>query len=315
MLTNKQITIKKPSKLSAFFICLIIASILWLLHALNTVYIYDITLPVTFRNMPAGKSPSGELPTSVTLKVKASGLKLMMISLNEFSKPLEIDFNELASDVDKSHYILSSGIKNFKSFINFQVEVKSVFPDTLALMVKNLIQKLVVVKPQLNIDYKQGFAADKIEVNPQKIIISGNSAELKNIDTVYTVPVYENAVSENISRTLQIQKPAAGVILGKNKIQLNLTVERLIERTFSVPLRPDKEMPGHQLVLFPSKVQVKITAPLSEQHHLDSAFIKGLVLTSSVNNKKMRVQLTGLKPNWHVIKLSPKEVEFLMIKK
>lgn len=314
-MTNKQITIKKPSKLSAFFICLIIASILWLLHALNTVYIRDIPVPVTFRNIPAGKLPVGELPSSVTVKVKASGLKLLMISMNEFRKPLEIDFNELASDAGQTRYLLSSGFKNFKSFINFQVEIKSVFPDTMAMLVKNSIQKLVVVKPLLNVDYKQGFAGGKIEVNPEKIIITGNSAELKSIDTVYTVPVYENAVSENISRTIQLQKPSAGIILAKNKVQLNIAVERLIERSFSVPLLPDKEIPGHQLVFFPSKVLVKITAPASEQHQLDSAFIKGLVITSSVNHKKMPVQLTGLKSDWHVIKLSPKEVEFLMIKK
>ena len=237
------------------------------------------------------------------------------MSVNDFKQPLELDFNQLKSDAGQTRYVVSSDIKNLKSFLKFQVGVKSVFPDTLVFTSKNASQKLVPVKPLLNLDFKQGYTLGKVSVSPDKIIVTGNTSELKTIDTVFTAPVFESGIDEQISRMVQLQKPSSGIIFEKNKVQISVSAERLIERSVSLTLEPDKEIAGHQLVFFPSKVQVKLTAPASEQQVLDSANIKGVVKTNAITNKKMPVQLIGIPQGWHVIKQSPKEVEFLMIKK
>ncbi|MEO6301694.1 MAG: hypothetical protein ABIP51_00850, partial [Bacteroidia bacterium] len=47
----------KPGKATAFFICLGIAALLWILQALNTVYTHTLIVPVTFKNLPQSKKP------------------------------------------------------------------------------------------------------------------------------------------------------------------------------------------------------------------------------------------------------------------
>jgi YbbR domain-containing protein len=48
---------KKPGKAKAFFICLVIAAFLWVVHSLNSVYNYNLKVPVVFKNTPRNKVP------------------------------------------------------------------------------------------------------------------------------------------------------------------------------------------------------------------------------------------------------------------
>ncbi len=109
---TKQIKIKKPNNLSAFFICLLIATALWLLHSLNTVYTQRFKIPVEFTNYPQNKTCISELPKELQVSVKTSGMKLLLISLNEPFPLLKIDFNEVRSDLNRNKFYLSS--KNSK---------------------------------------------------------------------------------------------------------------------------------------------------------------------------------------------------------
>ena len=85
----------KPGKATAFFICIGIASLLWILQALNTVYNYTIEVPVTFINIPQNKKPLNQIPNHVSVDIKASGLKLFLVLANKPFKPLVIERTKL----------------------------------------------------------------------------------------------------------------------------------------------------------------------------------------------------------------------------
>jgi len=70
-------------KVGTFLICLGIASLLWVVHALNRNYKYTIQVPVKFLNLPSNKLIVGELPEKLDVEIKTSGLKLLFISLKK----------------------------------------------------------------------------------------------------------------------------------------------------------------------------------------------------------------------------------------
>ena len=139
--TNKNSEYKKPGKTKAFFICLLIASFFWLIHALNTVYTQNFIVPVSFVNVPQSKKPLEPLPDHISIDVKASGLKLSYLLLNKPFKELEIDFNNLKSINRNQCYILSSSKLNLNSIFKIETQIKNVLPDSLYFSENTGLQK------------------------------------------------------------------------------------------------------------------------------------------------------------------------------
>ena len=104
--SNQILNKKKPSKTKAFFICLIISSLLWLFHSLNIVYTYTFKVPVNFKNIPQNKKPLIQIPEKLSIDVKASGLKLLLlISFLKYSlkfKKVHFELNSITWLIDKT---------------------------------------------------------------------------------------------------------------------------------------------------------------------------------------------------------------------
>src|SRR5688572_27626891 len=179
----------KPGKTKAFFICLMIASFLWVVHSLNTVYTHTLRVPVTFKNLPRNKKPLVHMPESLAIDVKASGLRLALILFNKPFKPLEVDFNVLKSVNRNQNYVLSSSHLNFKSILKFETQIKHISPDTLYFSEKVGYQKNVAVKVPLYIKCKEGYGYKTPVIKPSFLTIWGDTAMLDKIDTIYTQPL------------------------------------------------------------------------------------------------------------------------------
>lgn len=54
-------------------ICVIIATVLWFLNALNKEYTTEITYPIKYTELPKGKLLVSEPPKEMTLAIKAHG--------------------------------------------------------------------------------------------------------------------------------------------------------------------------------------------------------------------------------------------------
>ncbi|MBL7917527.1 MAG: hypothetical protein JNM96_03960, partial [Bacteroidia bacterium] len=179
MSNNLQIKLKKPNKLSAFFICLLISILLWLLHSLNTVYTKQYSIPVKFTNLPTDKQLMGELPNTIKLNIKASGLKLLFLQLQEPFSELELNFSQLKSDEQKNKFYISAALPLIKQHLNIKTDIKRIIPDTLIFSNKSGTHKEVFVKVPLMLKYSNGYNASEVTVEPAKIVINGDETILK----------------------------------------------------------------------------------------------------------------------------------------
>lgn len=308
---------KKPSRTKAFFICLVIASFLWLFHSLNTVYTHAFKIPVHFINLPQNKKPLVQMPEFITVDVKASGLKLGLLLLKKSTSPLEIDFNTLKTANKNQNYILSPSHIDFESNFNFETVIKHISPDTLYFSEKTGYQKTVPIKVPLMFSCKEGYGYKKPVISPNFITIWGDTVNIKNIDTVYTQPLTLNNLNQSVNTTLHFIKPNNEIYSTINEANVSIEVAQLIEQTISIPITDIRQSVREQVNIFPSKVKIKFTAIQNSFNNEDTVLFKAMINSSKINtiSKKCPVFLSTVPGNITIMGMDPKEVDIIILKK
>lgn len=307
---------KKPGKTKAFFICLVIASFLWLVHSLNTVYTYTLRIPVTFKNQPQNKKPLFQIPEHLLLDVKASGLKLALILLNKPFKPLEVDFNMLKSVNRDQNYVLSSSNLNFKSIFRFETQVKHIIPDTLYFSEKNGYQKSVPVKVPLYIRCQEGYGYKKPAINPSFVTLWGDSTVISEIDTIYTQALTLSNLNKNVNTQLELLKPKAQVYTSSGEASVFIEVSKLVEQTVLLPVSDIHSSLQQHVNIFPSTVKVKFTSIQNSFNAKDTAMFRASIDSEKINRqtKKCPVFLSTYPGQVTIMSIDPPEVEILIFK-
>jgi len=306
----------KPGKATAFFICIGIAAILWVLQALNTVYNYTITVPVTFKNLPQNKKPLTQIPTHISVDVKASGLKLFLVLANKPFKPVEVDFNTLKSANKEQNYILTGSGINFKNSFKFETQIKRISPDTLYFSEKNGYQKSVPVKVPLFIKCAQGYGFKKPLITPAFVTIWGDTAMLKTVDTIYSQPLNLVNINKSHQSNLVLIKPNSYISTSEGEVAINIEVDKLIEHRITLPISAINAENFKQINIFPAKVNVKFTSLQNVFSNSDTAIFKASINPAKINsNNKCNVILSTVPGNINILSVEPKDVEILIIKK
>jgi hypothetical protein len=305
----------KPGKTKAFFICLMIASFLWVVHSLNTVYTHTLHVPVTFKNLPRNKKPLVHMPENLAIDVKASGLRLALILFNKPFKPMEVDFNALKSVNRNQNYVLSSSHLDFKSILKFETQIKHISPDTLYFSEKVGYQKNVPIKVPLYIKCKEGYGYKTPVIKPSFLTIWGDTTMLDKIDTIYSQPLTLTNLNKSVVSNLDLLRPGNEVYSAINEVNVFIDVSRLIEHSIMVPVSTVRSS-SEQVNIFPAFVKVTFTS-IQNSLQQDSTAFKILIDTEKINKltNKCPVFVGEAPPNITIMNVEPKEVEVMIFKK
>ncbi len=78
----------------SYGICVVIASILWFLNALNKEYTSKITYPVKYTDFPQGKFLVSDPPQNISLEVKAKAPNLLPTHCCQYQQLQQAFFRE-----------------------------------------------------------------------------------------------------------------------------------------------------------------------------------------------------------------------------
>lgn len=303
-------------KLSAFLFCLAISAFLWLSHTLNRPYFHSLNVPVKFVNLPANKTLLSELPAELRFDIKTSGLKLFFVLLNKPFSPITIDFNSLKGDNKSQTYAISSGNINLKATTNFDVDIKKISPDTLYFAAKRGVNKNVPIRPIIFANPDKGFVLSKPLLNPAYITINGDSASLRNIDSISTVPLYLNELNRNYAGKLNLVRPSENIYLNLNEVSVSIAADKLLEKEIEVEVSAINCPANFTPKLFPSKIKVKYSSAKNDFNDITEREFKAVVNFSKQKKglNKLPVELSILPTQAHVLSIEPQEIEYLLIK-
>jgi YbbR domain-containing protein len=304
-------------KVGTFLICLSIASLLWVVHALNRNYKYTIHVPVTFLNLPANKVIVGELPEVLDVEIKASGLKLLFISLKNKIDEVVIDFNLLKNNAKSQAYSISNGNFSLQTAINFDVEVVKIRPDTLFFSGNKGKTKLLPIKANLNVNCLPGYSiTSKIIINPAYVSVAGDSLDLAKMDTVYTYFLNLKDVNENFTSSVQLKKPYSSIIYNLKDVQLSFTVDKLTEATIKIPIQIMNNDGQENIKLLPNYVTIKYLVAMKEYESINTNSFKAIVDYQYIKEKRstLSVEIIRTPSEAKIIKTEPSSISYLIYK-
>lgn len=304
-------------KVITFLICLSIASLLWVVHALNRNYKYTIRVPVTFLNLPANKLIVGELPESLNVEIKTSGLKLLFISLKKTIDEVVIDFNSLKTNAKSQAYSISNGNFNLQSAINFDVDIIKIRPDTLFFSAYKGNSKLLPVKANLKVTCLPGYSViSKPTIVPAYVTVTGDSLDLKKIDTVYTYFLNLKDIHQNFTSQVPLKKPFSSIGYNVKDVQVSFIVDKLTEATIQVPVTILNK-PNHETIkLLPGVVTIKYLVAMKDYENISSSSFKAVVNYELIKHqqKKLQVEIIRSPSEVKVIRTYPTTVSYFIYK-
>lgn len=300
-----------------FLICVAIASLLWVVRALNRNYRYSLHVPVKFENLPGNKLIVGEIPETLDIDIKTSGLKLLFISLKKLDHELSIDFNSLKTNAKSQAYSISNANINLKSLLNFDVDIVKIRPDTLFFASDKGKTKLVPLKANLAVECVPGYSmVSKPQLNPTFINISGDSATLAAIDTIFTQRLNLKDIKENYASEVRLIKPHAAINLNNKTVKLSFNVDRVTEASLKVPVQLINKNDNASVKLFPEFVTVTYQVAMQDYDNIMQTSFKAVVDYHHIlrKDKALTVELAVSPSEVKVLKIQPNTISYLIYK-
>lgn len=303
---------------STFFICLFLASLLWIVHALNVNYKYTLSVPVKFLNLPSNKVIVGDLPDKLNIDIKTSGLKLLLINLKKELQELTVDFNSLKTNAKSQAYSISNGNFNLTSSINFNVDVIKIRPDTLFFIYNKGNSKLVPVKIITDLDCKNGYSiTSKPLATPAFISVVGDSISLSKLDTISTQLLHLKQASKNYSETILLQKQNEALNYLTKEVNVSFDIDRITEASVKVPLYIQNKATLQSIKLLPNTVTIYYQVSMTDYNDITANSFKAEVNYYDIKNKatQLNVHIDRSPSEVKITKIVPSSVSYLIYKK
>ena len=307
----------------AFFLCLLLSGLFWLLTSLSKEYVDEIEIPVSYENYPENLLLVNKPTEIVKAEVKGFGFDLLWHWLNFEKVDIEIaaDPNSLKSIVRNGarvHYVLTEDkTGKLDKLGDEQLEILSIKPDTLYLNFKPLFTKSIPVKLDAEISHLKQFGADGAPIiEPSEIEVSGLKELVSEIDVILTEPQSWTDLDESITAEVNLvnDNDPRLVRYSTEKVSVALNVVEFTEGTVTVPITV---VSGSRSVkVFPSEVEVKYQVPLSDYEDVKPEMFEAEVVLNKESEKQslLTVSLTKSPTQVRQIRINPVQVEYIVQK-
>lgn len=311
----------KPGKdFSVFLICLIIASVFWLLNALTKTYSAVIEIPITYVNIPSDKILSRTLPSKTNAEITGSGFRLLSVTLFNAPEPIVIDY--LKGNLRKSFKRNESSFgpdelrNQVMNDIPPEVSLGTISLDSLKMVVEDKSVRMIPVAADLQMEIEYPFFLNgQIEVEPLEIEVAGANSVVSSLDSIRTVRLEMGKANKRLVKDLELDFPH-GLESKVKQVQVKIPIDEYTEGQMEVPIKISGLPKGQKLVLFPPSVKATYLVGLTQYETISeedftfevdaNEIIKGrttLIVREKASNEK--IQLQDFKPH---------KVEFILKK-
>ena len=303
-----------PSKgrLRFFLFFVFISFFFWISTKLSNTYTIEQSFSINWNDVPEGIIISDK-EYKLSTSIRASGIELMFyrLFLNELNVSLkEAKFNSAKGTVNTERQRFFVEQQLFNNTILNQIS-----PVSLEFEYSNLEKKNVPIIPKIEFNLRPGYLLDKpLSSIPDSILISGPKILLDSIYNIETQFFSYDDIFEPFSYIVKLKK-IPKIQMPIDEVKINLSVSRYSEKEFILPIEILNLPKDKRVKLFPPKVKVKVTLPVSIISTVkDSDFSLVVDYNEIIYDKTRELQLSINKqpPAIKQIILEPKKVNFLI---
>jgi hypothetical protein len=220
-----------------FFVCLVIATLLWLLLAFNDLSSTRLSVPIRYINLPEHNILKEKLPQKAEIEISGTGYHLLRYLMRPSLGEIIVDGRNTGIIKDRAFISTYHAIE----FFNRQhgdIKMVTIAPDTIFFKFLNKGLVHLPVKVATYLDFAPEFdLKDSLEIIPDSISVSGPFELLTNLSVIETTPLILSKINRSGSHKVRIKQPQAELSYDPSEITINLNVDRTTEARITVPIQ------------------------------------------------------------------------------
>lgn len=305
--------------LLTYLICVVIATILWFLNALNKDYIAEISYPVKYVNLPKGKYFVSDPPSNLVLEVKAKGFALLGHRVSTSFLPITFNVNSYSNhQLEKNNvYEYTINTNDLKDKIttqlNADIKLQAIAPETIEFKFAPSRSKKIAVCPIVKYSLKRQYILkDRISTIPDSITVSGPSVIIDTLRYIYTEPLNLKEIGKDISKNVELAMvPKCNT--EDTEVQLNINVEQYTEVRRTIRISQINVPDTITLRLFPDYVNITYNIGLSQYDKVsDSSFVFTVDYKQHAVSSYLEVKAKEFPSSIKDLSFTPQKVEYII---
>lgn len=297
--------------IASFFL----SAVLWLSLNLNQVYEIEKSVPIRM-NINSPYSVSGNIPLSLDVKFRGVGWNLIRLFTS-----LNLEFNyDITARKKEQFFILTKEYLNNNMGLSQNLNIISVYPETLFVKIEDYEEKYTAILPRLSVNCMDGYqVVGKPVLEPDTIKIGGAVDLLKHIRFLYTKEhIFEN-VNSDILTNISISDSLSNLIkFSQNEVKLKVFVELTAEKEFQnieikVPGIPEDK----DVLLIPQSLTIQLKGGVNQLAKIDNSIINAFIDYKEIMSDTTGSLLPkfGLPEGCKVIGVRPERIQYVIKKK
>lgn len=304
-----------------YLICVIIATLLWLMNALNQDYAAELNYPVRYINIPPDKYAANHFPTELQVSVRTKGFTLLGHRARTSFRPITFNYNNFSQSMQRKGQIYECRLggnelkERVAGQISSEMKLVGVAPEELVFQFAAASIKKVPVRPRVSYTLKRQHILNGIRVVPDSVTVSGPEVYIDTLQAVYTESWILKDIRKQEQRELHLEEMEHCVV-PKEPVKVTLDVEQFTEARRRLMIHPEG-VPSHvNMQLFPGVVEVVYEVGLSRYHEIkDSDFLIAVDYPTDLDAPYLDVKVKKAPEYIKDLKFSPQTVEFFLEKK
>jgi len=301
-----------------FLICVLLASLFWILIKLSGEYSVSYALQLHYLNTPKDMMITALKDSSVNINFKSDGYNILDLLLSGKLKTLDANLAHCSiHKLGKQEYSIPS--QNLKEKLVRDLGISenelSFSKSELEFRMETLGEKIVKVSPQLALTFKSQHGLYSTKTIPETIHIYGPEQLIDSIKEIQTVTVRLNNLVSNQEVRALLQNPFPNQIkIIPSTVRLKLEIEKFTESSLKIPI----DVSGVNLPIrtFPNTTTLYFNVFLKDYNKIHVNQFKVIPDIKNINLRE--VKKLGLKviekPNdISNERMTPTSVEFIII--
>ena len=296
-----------------FLLFLAITFFIWWSQTMSQDYQTEMKIPVQVNSIPENVRVTVQPASQLTVSLSGKGTALRKSGRRGGKNVLNIS-NSLFV-MNQGHASLSTHWlrDSISALLPASVSVKSIEPDSITYKYVNQRSVTLPVEFSGSIESQDQFFMERIEFNPDSVQVS-----VLMSDTL-THQVIADAGSivlsaDTTTRTVAL-KPAPGVLLSADNVQMTIIAQQYTEKSLEVPVTGINFPDNLTLKAFPSKAVVSVWVKMSEYDRVNASDFQVVVDYNDIagrDGSKATLRIFSQPANVRNVRLQTRTVDYLM---
>ena len=235
-------------------ISLLLALLLWLQVAGQQTVQRTLSLPVEFVNMPSEMEISNDYERQVDVVLRS---RRSTPNFEEGSLTVKIDLRGATPGAEKSFPLSEDNISDRPPGL----EVVSITPTRIRLLLENTVRKSIAVVPELVSEPAEGFQVTKVQA--PRVTIIGPQSRVQEVSEAQTEPIRITGLSSTLVRNVAVHIDDLALRMEPASVDVVITIEEE-RREVQVRRIPIELLPeGVEATLMTRRVEIVGTVPIS----------------------------------------------------